>query len=1362
MAGERRSLQDLIRGRQRGGFVGRQGQIVQYQENLALPLDSERRQFLFNIHGDAGVGKTYLSKQLRQNARDSGALTAYSDETADDCLSVMTVIAEELARSGARLGEFSKRVAAYRQRRHELESDPQAPDGVATFVTKTAVTVALAAGRDVPIAGSLLAPLDAAAIADQADRARAYLARKFANHGDIRLLLSPADVLTPVFVADLNRAAADRQIALFFDTYERTAPLLDHWLRDLYAGKYGDLPGALITTISGQYPLDPNLWGDYLPVIADVPLEPFSEAEARQFLGSKNITDELTIEVILNLSGRLPMWLATLAEARPADAADIGDPAGDAVGRFLKWEDDPARRAIAISAALPRTFNQDVLNAVTPSDHASELFGWLCGLPFVVQQARSWKYHDVVRSAMLRLQHAQSPAEWRAHHLALARAHARWAAEAASGADPLWANPDWVDHAREETYHLLCADPAHNLPQALGSAARAAECGVARARQWATLFADAARDADHADLRRWAQWLGDGIGDGDLTRYLTHLVNDAGLDQVCMAIALQKRGENYRLTFRYDDALADYTRAIELDPGLARAYGGRGLTYQAMGRYDDALADYGRGIELDPSYAWAVASRGETYRLTGRYDEALADYGRAIEIDPRIAWAFASRGLTHQAMGRHNEALADYARAIELDAGYARAFGSRGLTYQAMGRYDEALADYGRAIEIDPGIAWVIASRGLTCQAMGRYDEALADLGRAIDVDPSYAWIASRGRTYQAMGRYDEALADYARAIEIDPGIAWAIASRGDTYRLTGRYDEALADFSRAIELDPGYAWAVASRGDTYRLTGRYDEALADYGRAIELAPSYAWAVGSRGRTYQAMGRYDDAIADYGRAIELDPGIAWAIASRGETYRLTGRYDEALADLDRAIELDAQIARAFGSRGLTLQAMGRYGEAIADFGRAIELDPGIAWVIASRGDTYRLTEDYDQALADYAHAIDVDPGYPWAIASRGETYRLTRRYDEALSEFTHAIELDPGYAWAIARRADTYRLTRRYDEAIADYSRAIELDPGTARAFGGRGLAYQAVLRNDDAIADYSRAIELDPSYSLAIARRGDAYLMMGRYEDAFTDLNRAIELEPGIARAFGGRGLTYQVRKEYDKAIADYSRAIELDPGTAWIVASRGDTCRLAGRYDEALADLNRAIELDPSLAWAIASRGETYMMMERYDEALGDLRRAIELDPNYSTDLAASFVSMAADHLRNSEPEAAAAIFETIISVTPNDATAHNNYAFCLMPVDPVTALGELERADKLSGDDLTTLANRVLALHLLGRNDEALAIGASENARNLPSNNSLMWISYDDDVLQLSDWIDVREYLVTLLAHIESERGGEGPNC
>ena len=737
MARERRSLQDLIRSRQQSGFVGRQGQVVQYQENLRFPVDDVRRRFLFNIHGDAGVGKTYLTKQLRQIAIDGGALAAYTDEAVDYVTSAMTVIAEELGRGGPRLGDFEKRAAAYRDRRHELESDPSAPDGVAAFLTKTVVTVGLQAARDIPIAGSLLAPVDSTAAADQANLARTYITRKFRDHAIVRLLLSPADELTPVFVAELNRVAAGRPLALFFDTYERTAAFLDQWLRDFYAGRYGDLPDTLITTISGQNPLNPNLWGEYLPVIADVPLEPFSEAEARQFLARKDIIDEPTVQVILTLSGHLPMWLATLAEARPADAADIGDPAGDAVERFLKWEESQARRSIAASAALPRVLNQDVLAAITSSDkHAGEMFGWLCGLPFVTRQAGSWRYHEVVRAAMLRLQRAQAPSEWRAKHIALAQAHALWATVAAGGADKNWANPDWIDHTCEETYHLLCADPVNNLPQALASAVKAAEHSPGRARQWAGLIADAGRDTGHSLLREWGQRLLGAIHDGDLTQYLTYLITDAHLDRAALTVAFEERGDSRRLADRYDEALADLTRAIELDPERVSAISGRGAVYREMERYDEALADFTRAMELDPAVVWISGRRGETYRRMERYEEALADFTRAMELDPAVVWIISGRGAVYWDMERYEEALADFTRAMELDPA-AIWLSGRGAIYREMERYDEALAECTRAIELDPSDGLAISSRGETYRLIERYDEALADFSHAIELDPS-------------------------------------------------------------------------------------------------------------------------------------------------------------------------------------------------------------------------------------------------------------------------------------------------------------------------------------------------------------------------------------------------------------------------------------------------------------------------------------------------------------------------------------------------------------------------------------------------------------------------------------------------
>ena len=143
MARERRSLQDLIRGRQQRGFVARRGRVIQYQENLAHRVDDERRKFLFNIHGDAGVGKTYLAQRFQEAAVVSGAVTGYVDETSDDVIAVISAIAEQLRRAGVTMSGYQNRADYYRERRRELESDPSAPAGLAAFLMKAMVTTGL-------------------------------------------------------------------------------------------------------------------------------------------------------------------------------------------------------------------------------------------------------------------------------------------------------------------------------------------------------------------------------------------------------------------------------------------------------------------------------------------------------------------------------------------------------------------------------------------------------------------------------------------------------------------------------------------------------------------------------------------------------------------------------------------------------------------------------------------------------------------------------------------------------------------------------------------------------------------------------------------------------------------------------------------------------------------------------------------------------------------------------------------------------------------------------------------------------------------------------------------------------------------
>ena len=115
-----------------------------------------------------------------------------------------------------------------------------------------------------------------------------------------------------------------------------------------------------------------------------------------------------------------------------------------------------------------------------------------------------------------------------------------------------------------------------------------------------------------------------------------------------------------------------------------------------------AIADYDKAIELDPKFAAAYNGRGNAWYVKQEYDKAIADYDKAIELDPKLAAAYNDRGNAWYAKQEYDKAIADYDKAIELDPKHAAAYTNRGLAWYDKQEYDKAIADYGEAIRPRP------------------------------------------------------------------------------------------------------------------------------------------------------------------------------------------------------------------------------------------------------------------------------------------------------------------------------------------------------------------------------------------------------------------------------------------------------------------------------------------------------------------------------------------------------------------------------------------------------------------------------------------------------------------------------------
>lgn len=201
-----------------------------------------------------------------------------------------------------------------------------------------------------------------------------------------------------------------------------------------------------------------------------------------------------------------------------------------------------------------------------------------------------------------------------------------------------------------------------------------------------------------------------------------------------------KLGQALRQDF--PEQFQDNTRLINR---LASPYYNRGEDHKGREKFDDALADYTKAVELNPDYVNAYVSRGVTNSEMGEYDSAFANFDKAIEMEPDNAEAYYNRGITYGRKGEYDNAFVNFNRAIELNSVHEEAYNARGNVYAEKGQYDRAIADYDKAIKLTPDNVDFHHNRAL---AIGKkaaketeerlkqsYEEQLASISNPVEIN---------------------------------------------------------------------------------------------------------------------------------------------------------------------------------------------------------------------------------------------------------------------------------------------------------------------------------------------------------------------------------------------------------------------------------------------------------------------------------------------------------------------------------------------------------------------------------------------------------------------------------------------------
>ena len=245
------------------------------------------------------------------------------------------------------------------------------------------------------------------------------------------------------------------------------------------------------------------------------------------------------------------------------------------------------------------------------------------------------------------------------------------------------------------------------------------------------------------------------------------------------AAALARRGTASAGRHDYDSALADLTRATELEPGNADYFYERGRVFWAKREQRKAMADFDRAIELKPEFVSALLSRAEVRLNARNVPEARADLdaidkiaAKQADVRYEMAFAYERALLLAPAIAQFDlwiAAHADDSRWINALAGRCRARGWLGQDLAA------ALKDCTDAVNhSDPKTnAAILDSRALVRLRLGDYDKAISDYDAALKTIPNKAWTYyGRGLAKLKKNQRAQGEADIAEAVKIAPRVA--------------------------------------------------------------------------------------------------------------------------------------------------------------------------------------------------------------------------------------------------------------------------------------------------------------------------------------------------------------------------------------------------------------------------------------------------------------------------------------------------------------------------------------------------------------------------------------------------------------
>ena len=371
------------------------------------------------------------------------------------------------------------------------------------------------------------------------------------------------------------------------------------------------------------------------------------------------------------------------------------------------------------------------------------------------------------------------------------------------------------------------------------------------------------------------------------------------------AIAYIKRAEAEQRQGNFSPAIADLEHAARLSSDVLLVSLRLAELYYEVERFDEAAAQYERALELDPSEANVLYKLALVRFRGGREAEALDALNRAAALREGFWEAYFLRGAVFRALGGLDEAEADFLRALTLRPKAKRARKALIDLYIENRQADKAMALVRDEIDANPEAPEPYLQLADVHAIAGRNADAIEAVGLALEQNPNlpaaYLRLGELWLEEATLGATDKAVAALESVVKMDPANGHAALTLGQAYLAMDDEARGFAELKRATRATPIPAEAHHLLGDLYRTRKNHAEAVTAYHVFLKLRGDTPAVLERLGDTYIELDNPSMAAEAYLKLASLEPRRVTPLVKAARSQLASGDPDAAVRTCRRGL-----------------------------------------------------------------------------------------------------------------------------------------------------------------------------------------------------------------------------------------------------------------------------------------------------------------------------------------------------------------------------------------------------------------------------------------------------------------------------